>query len=178
MMMHQTTKRTAQGFTLIEMIVYTGLLVILGLAISGFMFHLTRLNARAGATTQALSDARQVLAVITHEIRHAASVYEPTSTFNSHPGQLSLQTVRHAPVGHSMTYVDMYVDEGGVYVKREGSDAQRITSPKTRVTDLVFTYLNADEGGAVRIAITVEPDREISHSTVTLYATASLRWYE
>jgi len=175
------SRQLQKGFSMVEVIAYIALLSIIGLAVTGFVYQLVRFNARARATAQALDDARRALAVITYEVRHAQGVYDPTSSFGSNPGQLSLATTLSPPAGENGTYVDFYVDTGRLAVKRESQAAQIITSEDTQVTNLTFTQL--DDGlestpEAVRVGLTVEVEGAAIKEAVTLYATASLRSYE
>lgn len=171
-------KRTASGFGLIEVIVYTSLIVIIGVAVTGFMFQLVRVNSRAQTTSQALSDARQALSVVTHEVRHAYAVYDPTSVFDVHPGQLSLETTRNVPSGEETTYIDFYIDDGRLYLKREGDAAQLITSEKVQVSNFVIRHLDTSiEPATVRVELTIAPDGADIENDVTLYTTTSLRSY-
>lgn len=167
------------GIGLIEVMVYTALLFLLGLAVAGFVFQLTRFNNRSAASAQALDDARRAVSVLIHEIRHSSSVYSPTSIFGSHPGQLSLETTRQAPAGEDSTYIDFYVDNERLYLKREGAAAQLVTSPRVRVTNAVFTHLAPSVApSAVRLELTIRLAGAANQSPVTLQATASPRFHE
>lgn len=184
-----------QGFGLIEAVTYIALLAVIALAVSGFVFQLVRFNARAQATAQALDDARRAMAIITYETRHAVGVYNPTSSFGTHPGQLSLETTRQAPTGETSTYIDFYVDGERLAVKRESQPVQLITSEGVKVTSLVFTQLDGASPSptvspsptpsesttapnTVRVQLTVEARGAATEAAVTLYSTASLRAYE
>lgn len=172
-------RKRASGFGLIEVMVYTVLLFLISLAVAGFVFQLLRFNNRSQAHAQVLDDARRAIGVMTYEIRHARSLYNPTSIFSSHPGQLSLETTRQTPANEDSTYIDFYLDSERLYLKREGAPPQLITSPRVRITSLVFTQLAAGTSPpTIRIALTVAPLEGGNHLPVTLYATTSPRSYE
>lgn len=172
--------RLKQGFTLIEVVIYIGLVAIIGIVLTSFATRMIRSNSNAQFTTEALNNARGAAGAITREIRHARGVYYPTSVFDTHPGQLSLATRENLPAGEKETYVDFYVDDNRLYLKRENEAAQLLTSQNVQVTNLVFTQLNTGvSASAVRVEITVAPDTQVAdvatQSSVTLTTTAALR---
>lgn len=170
-----------QGFTLIEVLIYAALLVIVGVAVSSFFIQITNVVETSRRSREALDNARRSMNVIAQEIRHAEAVYTPTSAFApSDPGQLSLETSRDLPADENATYVDFYVDDERIYIKRESQGAQLITSEKVKVTQLTFTHLNGSSGTeAVQINLTIEYADPIRGATtpVSLVSTASPRSY-
>lgn len=172
-----------QGFTLIEMVIYVATLAIVAGVILVFLFQALGVNETSRRTREAVDNAKRALDVIAQEIRHASSVYTPTSIFGTNPGQLSLETVRDLPADEVATYVDFYIDNQRLYIKRESQSNFLVTSEKVRVTNLTFTNLSGTAyNPSVRVQITVEYDAAVSGSApknaVTLSTTASLRSYE
>ena|SRR3989344_3831821 len=170
-----------KGFTLIELLIYGLFLVIISVVAVSFFIQVVNVTETSRRSRESLENAHRVLDVISQEIRHAKSVYDPTSTLDTNPGQLSLETTRDLPTDEETTYVDFYVDDDRLYVKREGQDEQLITSEKVKVNELTFSLLaDASEKPAVQVRITVEyvdPIRGPSNA-VTLVSTATLRSYE
>ncbi len=167
-----------RGFTLIEIIVYIVILALISLAILVFINQLLGVNETTRRTRESVDNARRIIDTIAQEVRHADSVYTPTSSFGVSPGQVSLETSRDVPTDEDSTYVDFYVDNNGVYIKRESQTAQLLTSEKVKVTNLTFTNLNGSTSRpAVRISVTVEYNSPISgpKNEVTLKTTAVLR---
>jgi len=176
------SKQSQRGFSVIEMIIYVALVAIVGTVLTLFVSQLIKRSSHAQLTAQVLNNARRTTAIMAFEIRHAKAVYDPTSAFGSDPGQLALVTTQNLPAGEDVTYVDFYVDDERLYRKREGQAAELLMSERTRVDKLVFTYLNqASEQPAIRIEMTVTPDttasEALAQTSVTLFATASLRSY-
>lgn len=168
-----------QGFTLIEMLVYIGLLAVLLTVLTQAGSHIIRQTAHTQLTAQVLGNARGALEDIGREIRHGSGLYTPTSVFGTYPGQLSLATQENAPADEAGTYVDFYIDDERLYRKREGATAELLTSEQVKVTNLVFTHLNVSNDPAVRIELTVEPAASSTNAeaqtSVTLFTTVSLR---
>ena len=172
-------KLQQKGFTLIEVLVYATLLAIISLVVLLFVNQLLGVNETTRRARESLDNARRALDTIAQEIRHADSIYTPTTVFNTNPGQLSLATIRDLPDGEILTYADFYVDNNSLYLKREGQSDQILTSEKVKVTNLTFVNNNTGGSDAVRISITIEYKDPIhgSKNAVTLTSTAVLRKY-
>jgi hypothetical protein len=132
--------------------------------------------------TASLDNARRVMYTISQEVAHASDVYIPTSLLSQSPGQLSLVTTRNLPSGELETYVDFFIDDGRLYMKREGETDALITSDQVRVEDIRFTYIgSATYGPGIQTQITVAyntnntADQAISR--VTLVSSRSVRAY-
>jgi prepilin-type N-terminal cleavage/methylation domain-containing protein len=167
-----------KGFTLTEVLIYSAILAIISLVVLVFINQLLGVNETTRRARESTDNARRSIDTIAQEVRHAESVYTPTSSFGSSPGQLSLETTRDVPANEETTYVDFYVDNQQLFVKREGQNAQLLTSEKVRVTSLTFTNLvGATTWPAVRISLTVEYRDPINgpKNQVTMTTTAVLR---
>ncbi len=173
--------RALRGFTLIEVMIYAVALVLVVNILILTLLQLMSLNDSSRRARESIDNARRALDVMAQEVRHAESVYTPTSVFDTSPGQLSLETKRDLPADETSTYVDFYVDDEGLYLKREGQAAQLITSEKVSVTNLVFTNLDGyTDGPAVRVQLTTEYRSPISgpKNQVSVETTVSLRSYQ
>ncbi len=175
----KSNKLEQKGFTLIEVLIYAILLAVISLVVLLFVNQLLGVNETTRRTRESLDNARRSLETISQEIRHADSIYTPTSVFGTNPGQLSLASVRDLPDDEDLTFVDFYVDEGNLYLKREGQSDQLLTSEKVKVTNLTFINNNTGGADAIRISITVEYKDPITgpKNAVTLTSTAVLRTY-
>ena len=173
---------SSSGFTLIELIIYSALLVIISGAIIGFFVQLVDVVDTSRRGRESIDNAKRVLDLINQEVRHADSVYTPTSVAGASPGQLGLETTRDLPTDEENTYVDFYIDDEGLYVRRESQNAELVTSEKVRVSNLVFTILQDANGRQmVRTQVTIEykdpkPGSGGSNS-VSLVSTAATKSY-
>lgn len=175
----KSNKLEQKGFTLIEVLVYATLLAIISLVVLLFVNQLLGVNETTRRTRESLDNARRSLETIAQEIRHADSIYTPTSVFGTSPRQLSLATTRDLPDDENLTFVDFYVDAGSLYLKREGQSDQLLTSEKVKVTNLTFVNNSTGGGDAIRISITIEYKDPTNgpKNAVTLTSTAVLRTY-
>ncbi len=178
---HRLTKaKTNAGFTLIETLVYVGVLSFVGLVVVVFISQILGVSETSRRSREALDNARFTLDTIVQEVRQAKGVYSPTSSFGGNSDQLSLETLRDVPSDEKSTFVDIYLDNGAVYLKREGSTDELLTSQKVKVTKLNFTDLNGSSGrDAIEISISVEYNQTVSgpKNAVTLTTTAAPRSY-
>lgn len=174
-------KKPPKGFTLIELLIYTALLVIVSVVSVAFFIQIVNITETSRRGREALDNARGALDTISQEIRHANSIYTPTSRLDNAAGQLSLETSRDIPSDEDSTYVDIYLDSERLYLRRESQTDQLVTSEKVKVKELRFSLLNdASSKPAVQIKLTVEYFDQTSgpSNSVTLTSTSTLRAYD
>ena len=169
-----------KGFTLLEMVVYVGLVVIVAGLVINFALSLITSYGKIQASKEAMNNASFALDTIINEIRQASKIYSPTSVFApTDPGQLSLETLLNPPTNEAGTYVDFYVDNNKLYLKRESQSALALTSDRVKVKNLTFTRLTSPPAPeSVKVQITVGYNAPAGSSfdiSTTLNATASLR---
>lgn len=170
------------GFTLIELLIYLGLIIIVASIVTAFLPNLLKSYSFAQKKEEVVDSTQRALAVITQELRHASAIYTPTSILNTNPGQLSLSTSHNPPEGESSTYLDFYLDNERLYLKKEGQTAELLMPDKIRIANLTFSQLTSTSTiPALRITIRATYDSdstEIQERTqTTLTTTASLRSY-
>ncbi|OHA48958.1 MAG: hypothetical protein A2806_04690 [Candidatus Terrybacteria bacterium RIFCSPHIGHO2_01_FULL_48_17] len=128
---NNTSKR---GFTIIELVISTGLLVLL---LGGFTIFLVLVmnSFRAGHIREELvSQGNGVLLALAHEARDSDRVYKPTTVLNNTLGQISFETAVAASSEDQRTYVDYYVDNDVLYKKIENVDPIPLTSENIKVS--------------------------------------------
>lgn len=176
--------KSKRGYTLIELLIYTAMLVIISVVLVASFIQIVNVVETSRRNREALDNARVALDLINQEIRHAESVYTPTSVVDTSPGQLSLETTRDTPTDEESTYVDIYVDNQRLFIKRESQSDQIVTSEKVRITSLEFNLLNETATkSAVRTRLTIEyfdvtSGTPSSADSVTLTSTSTVRAYE
>src|SRR3989344_2446612 len=154
-----------RGYSLIEGLVYLTLIVVIGSITVATAVKTISAASRIRMMTASLDNARRSIYSISQEVARASDIYSPTSEFLSSPGQLSLVTTRDLPEGETQTYVDFFVDDGHLYMKRESinfdgmASSEQITAENVVVENMTFMYISdAIFGPAVRIQITVAYD--------------------
>lgn len=170
------------GLTLVSALVYIGLLALIAAMLARIAAGLIKTNTQAQLAGEIVDNAQHALGVITAEIQQADSVYTSTSVLATHPGQLSLATTHNLPSDENITYLDFYLDDEHLYLKREGGGAELVTSERVKVSNLQFTHLNpTGEHTAVRVAATFTADVAATdvqtQTAVSLTNTVALRAY-
>lgn len=152
------TENKKQGFTLIEVLVYIFIFIILITTITLFALSFIETTAKTRIKREVSLSAYATMKTILYEIKRADSIYTPTSIFNTHPGQLSLETRQELPSGEEITYIDFYLDsDNKLYIRRESQTPQLLISENFKVTNLEFEYL-VSSLESIRINLTLEYD--------------------
>lgn len=151
----------SRGFTLIELLVYMAVFAMLLTTISLFTIAFIKSTAKSRIKKEVSYGTYSAMKTMLYEIKRANSVYTPTSVFDSHSGQLSLETSQALPPDEEITYVDFYLDNNSkLYIKREGQNPQLLISESLKITNLEFERL-ASASESIRINLTVEYDTPI-----------------
>lgn len=133
-----------KAFTLLETLVYISVLIIISSALVGFLIWALNVNAKIRAQSEVTNNAERALHILNYEIRHSQAVYIPNCSFGTDNGQLSLVTDQNLPIDENMTYHDIYLSNGIVYLKKESQDALALTNDQTTVEKLRFSLVDAD----------------------------------
>ncbi len=171
------TTKSGAGFSLIEVLVYVGVLSIILAAIFSFLTWSVHSSAKAKVMKETSDNARRAMQIMIYEIKEARNIYLPTSTST----QLSLETFHYLPGGERTTYVDFYLCGTQLCLKKESQNPIALTSDKVEVSNLAFTRVVTDQTPSVQIELKIDyknpysrPERQAS---VNLKSTASLRSY-
>lgn len=176
--MEELKQMDKRGFTLIESIIYIAAFIIIITLITGFAINFINCQAKTRISKEVLENSQRAMEIMLWEIKHAQDIYNSTSSFDNNPGQLSLITKQNLPDNEQTTYLDFFVDNGRLCLKREGSAAQPLTSEKIKVDKLIFSYLTGNDK-SIRIellAVYEDYGKEAFYqATTTLISSASLR---
>ena len=166
-----------RSFTLLEVLVYIGILSLIIAAIFSFLTWSVHSSTKARVMREASDNARQAMEIMIYEIKEARAVYLPTSASS----QLSLETFHYLPEGEDVTYIDFYLCGTQLCLKKESQNPIALTSDKVEENNLVFTRVITDKIPSVQIELKIDyknpsnrPERQAS---VNLKSTASLRSY-
>ncbi len=169
-------KKNYRGFTLVEILIYTFLLSLILSIIASFVFWLSYSNTKSKADREASENARNAMEAMLYEIKSAKSIYTPTTTQN----QLSLETANYLPDDESSTFIDFFLCDLRLCLKKESQDTIFLTPDTVGISQLEFTQIVINGMPSVKINLTADylnssdPGRSAS---ATLTSTASLRSY-
>lgn len=167
-----------KSFTLMEILVYIAVLAIIVLAVSSFFLWASRSNIKTKAMRETLDNARRAMEQMTYEIKEAKSLYAPTTTST----QLSLETIHYLPEGETSTYIDFYLCEKRLCLKKEFQSPIALTSDRVEVKNLEFSQISTTSTlPSIQINLKVDyknpQNRPELQASVNLKSTASLRNY-
>lgn len=142
---------TQKGFTLVEIIIYIGILALIITALASFGFSVMSSNSKTAAVAEVQANARTALDVIAQKIRASSGI---NSVSVGDPGTLSLSM---SDASKNPTIFNLNADNGRLQIKEGAGSTVFFTSNDVRVANLVFTdYSQAGERGHIRVNITVE----------------------
>ncbi len=147
------TARRNNGFSLVELIVYTAILSIVVSTLTMTAVSLLGSFAYARASGDIAETAGVALERMTRELRFAHAVNAGASTLGTHPGVLVLQT--SDPSG-TPTTLTVSMAGGRIMLSTGGSTPSPLTRNAVTVSELVFTHMSGTETQAVRIDLTLE----------------------
>lgn len=162
---------------MLETVVYIGILSVFTVVIVAILTQITHTYNRVRVQREVVSNGRLVVETMIQQIASSQSVYAPTSVFGSNAGQLSIVTPVEAQPEETMNRTDFWLDNGRVWMRKEGSATTSITSPSVRVNQLRFDQISQSLGReAVKITLQITgfADAQFMAST-TLHSTAALR---
>ena len=168
----------ASGFTLIELMVYVAILGVISIFVADNLSQIVFTFNKARAEREVINSSRVSLETITKEIQEASLVYTPSSVFNSTTSQISLLSQNNPPAGHEQGFVDIYIDNGRLYLKKEGVNTLPLTSNRVIVTQFraehIIQSLNRED---IKITLTVVYNTESVRlaSSATFNASIALR---
>lgn len=162
----------AQGFSLIEMIIYIAFFSILSLAAMQATLTVMKSFYAMRLTQNINQSATVALERMSREIRNAYDVDDVASTFGSNPGRLTLRTEDAAGAN---TTVEFYVVNGQLRIKEDGIDKGILLAKNVTVANLVFRSITTLNSRAIKIEITLRNTHAGDTREVILYDTIVLR---
>ncbi|MEK9174421.1 MAG: hypothetical protein AAB725_00420 [Patescibacteria group bacterium] len=128
------------GFTLVETILYVGVVGILLVVISNFILGSTNNYKTASLKDELAASAYQVFGFFFREAKNASSIYLTGSVLDSNLGALSLTTPFQ--FSGASGQVDFYLSGGRIMFKRSGETALALTPDTLEITKFKFTRVN------------------------------------
>lgn len=154
-MTYNKKNKNARGFSLIEAVVYIGLIAIIVSTAIYFLTNIFSVYGKIYAQKEVAANIQSALDTIIQEIKFGKSIYTSTSVFASDSGQISIETSQNPPTGETKAYVDFYLDNGRIYMKKESQSALPLTSNQVKINKLRLTNLspggNAPDGAQIFI---------------------------
>lgn len=166
------------GFTLMEILIYVAVFSMIITVLFSFIVWLWHSNIKTQVMRETLANVEGAMQRMTHEIRDAQSIYTPTTTST----QLSLEILRYLPEGESSSYLDFFLCETQLCLKKEAQDPIALTSDKVEIKNLSFSQVTAGTStGSIQINLRAQYKNPQNLSeyqaSVDVTSTVSLRSY-
>lgn len=159
----------AKGFTLIEFILYFGLIVLVIGAITSFAIDIARTRTKTLVIAEVEQNMRFGLQRVSSAVRQATKLNVGASTLDSDNGVLSLDMIT---ASNTPTVFDL--SGGALRIKEGSSSATPLTSSLVNVTKLRFSKDTlTGNSAAVTTEITVGWNGTSGDNTFTYVTTAS-----
>ncbi len=145
-----------QGYSLIDLILYTAFIALIVLVVVQFMLSVLILRNKTAAERAAWENGRYAMERIVHQLRSANQIDLSTATFGTTLDTLALLTNLY-DIDEPEVLVTFFVDGNGQLIfSREGYTSEVITTPDVRITQMTLTRFFAGTSEGVKIALITE----------------------
>jgi len=167
-----TCRAHERAFTLIEILAYTFVLTLLITTVAYTLIAVNNSYRTLKSSAGLESVAEETLERMTRDIRSATSIDTVYSSFDTSPGQLTLNTLDDAG---DATTVQFFLEGQTLRVKEGGVDVGPLSAVNVRITNLVFRRITTPQSQAVKIEVTAESGQDKSRASASFYSTIVLR---
>ena len=164
--------KAERGVSLIEILVYTGVLLLIVAAVGSTVVALSRVYQSMSAEQRIEEAAEVALERMLRETRRAKNLDIAQSSFDTAAGQLTLNTTDDGGAPLSM---QLFLMDGSIHIKRTGVDIGPLTPASTRTTKLLFRSITTARSQAVKIEMAIESGTSTNYRSKSFYGTAVLR---
>lgn len=163
-----------KGFTLVELLVYVGILAIVITSVVSIMFFVISSREKAKTINEVESQGALVMQFITQTIRNAESVNSPDVGINDSTISLSVSDTQDNP-----TIFD--INNGVIRVKKGTADEVDLTSSRVTASNLDFYNVSrTDTENIIKIEFQLDYNSQGSafqfEYSKIFYGSASLRY--
>ena len=131
-------KSANKGFSLIEILIYTAIIGVVGMLLNGILLALVRIQNNQVSSTEVNQQINFVIQNVQRLVRSSSAI----SMANNTPG--NTLTLAMSDPNKNPTLI--YLSESKAYLKEGSSSAVPLTTPDVNVTQLQFTKLSAYAG--------------------------------
>ena len=164
------------------MLVYVALVGIVSAFLYSAILSIYFSNQRLMGAVRVNSNAYSVMERIRYEIENADSIYLPTSNMVNYnynaikASQLSLVTKIGAVSPEEITFVDFYLENETIFLKKEGLNPIALTSSDISVSNFNLSYYENDWRESVTINLSIQSnENSASTPAINLTSTIALR---
>lgn len=166
--------KKADGFTLIEILIYLGLISIFTVVITNLFLSESKTWLSARASRDASDAGRLITERIIHEIRLARSVDILESVLDSNPGKLVLETFESA-TSTQESIVEIFLEGNEIKIRRNYGESFPLSGGSISVTNLVFYHLLSPNSELVRVELGLTASKGKVSSQKTFISSSVLK---
>ena len=164
----------ASGFTLVELVVYLGILTLLVIGTVRLVLGVSFNAAEVKSERSVMSNGNLAVETLAREIRLAYDVATSSSTFGSSPGTLVLRTF--VSTSSAATTTRSFFLSGARLARQDGAGpVELLTSKDTTITALTFWHLSTTTSGLITVKISLEAGLGRFKEAQVFYDSAVLR---
>lgn len=163
-----TVRGEKRGFTLVEVLVSVFLFSLILMAVTNGLSTALNLQHRIKVAKAINNSAITAFERMSRDIRNATGIIDSSSTFDTHPGVLTLQIP--SIDGNPATVVTFSLSDDAVQVAKDSVNEGPLTTG-VAVDNLVFRHLTNGDLEAIRIEMTLRASSHEDTLTQNFYST-------
>ncbi|TSC83490.1 MAG: hypothetical protein G01um101417_541, partial [Parcubacteria group bacterium Gr01-1014_17] len=162
----------AQGFSLVELLVYLAVFATALVLIVGTALGLSRAYGGVANLSRIERDGSAVLERITREARGAKTVNVSASVLGANPSKLAIDTTDDAGAART---VEFFVSGSALRIKENGMDGGALTGSRVSVSSFVARRIATGKSEAVKIELSLQSGTGVASTTKKFYTTTVFR---
>jgi prepilin-type N-terminal cleavage/methylation domain-containing protein len=152
-----------KGFTLIELIIYMGLLSIFVTGAVMFSIDVMSSRGKAEASNAVEQNARVILQRIRYEIQNASSINSVSAS------QISLTTANAATNPTIISYAN-----GGVTIQQGSTTPIKLSSNQIRISSMIFSTVSSADNNSKNIQINLTVNQQTPNASQSYSASTTM----
>ena len=167
-----SSRQSQRGFSLVEMLVYIGILVFMLAIVIEVVLSIGGSDKIIRAHRNIDTSATLALDRIGREARGADSIVVASSVLGSNPGRLVLMTQNGSGTPRT---VEFYVSGGQLILRENGVDTGALTASDATVSNLVFRRFASSTVEGIRTEMSLTSGTTSNFMSETFYSSVLLR---
>lgn len=165
-----------QGFSIVEIIIYFGLLAVISTLVIGNIIALFKNYNIARSNQEIEYNAINILDKLTRDTRDAENINISDSSFSVAQGTISLK-ISSSTNEISSSTVRFYLNNGKLKYMKDGVDFGNISTGSVNVSNFRIFYINSSSTEAIKVELTIDTIPHLNQNSISknFYTTIQLR---
>jgi type II secretory pathway pseudopilin PulG len=172
----KNNKNNQSGFSLVEIIIYFGLLAVISTLVTTNIISLFKNYNIVRSNQEIEYNAINILDKLTRDVRDARSVNIGDSSFSVAEGSISLNIASTTNDTASNT-IRFYLNNSKIKYMKDGVDVGNISTNAVNISNFRIYYISASSTEAVKVELTIDTIPRLNSSQISknFYTTILLR---